>query len=287
LPFLGKVAVRIAYVTETYPPELNGVALTVERTVRHLRRHGHSLELIRPRQAAEAPLDAPDELRTLGCPIPMYPDLRLGLAAGGTLRRRFARTRPQLVHVATEGPLGWAALQAAQALRIPVSSDFRTNFHQYSRYYGFGWLSPVIHDYLRRFHNRTQRTFVPTHALRDELAATGFRRLDVVGRGVDTTLFGPGKRSAALREQWGAGDGSVLLYVGRLAAEKNVELALCGCTPPRHGWWWSATARSGAACRPSFRARTSPACSAGRRSRSTMLRPTCSSSPACRRPSAT
>jgi glycosyltransferase involved in cell wall biosynthesis len=227
LPFRGKVAVRIAYVTETYPPELNGVAITVERTVRHLRRHGHSLELIRPRQAAEAPLDAPDELRTLGCPIPMYPDLRLGLAAGGTLRRRFARTRPQLVHVATEGPLGWAALQAAHALRIPVSSDFRTNFHQYSRYYGFGWLSPVIHDYLRRFHNRTQRTFVPTHALRAELAATGFRRLDVVGRGVDTTLFGPGKRSAALREQWGAGDGPVLLYVGRLAAEKNVELALC------------------------------------------------------------
>jgi glycosyltransferase involved in cell wall biosynthesis len=219
--------VRIAYVTETYPPELNGVALTVARTVRHLRRHGHDVELIRPRQAGETALDSIEELRTAGCPIPMYPDLRIGLAAAGTLKSRFERTRPQLVHVATEGPLGWAALRAAQALRVPVSSDFRTNFHQYSRYYGFGWLSPMVHDYLRRFHNQTQRTFVPTRALRDELTEAGFERLEVVGRGVDTVLFSPDKRSAALREAWGAGDGPVLLYVGRLAAEKNVALAMC------------------------------------------------------------
>ncbi|WP_280156232.1 glycosyltransferase family 1 protein [Piscinibacter sp. XHJ-5] len=218
---------HIAYVTETYPPELNGVALTVERTVRHLRQHGHQVELIRPRQAGEAALESRTELRTAGCPIPMYPDLRMGLAASGTLKRRFERTRPQIVHIATEGPLGWAALRAAQALRLPVSSDFRTNFHQYSRYYGFGWLSPVVHDYLRRFHNRTQRTFVPTRALRDELTAAGFERLDVVGRGVDTAMFSPGRRSSVLREQWGAGEGPVLLYVGRLAAEKNVALALC------------------------------------------------------------
>ena len=218
---------RIAYVTETYPPELNGVSLTVERTVNHLRHRDHEVELIRPRQGAEAPLDSAQELRTLGCPIPMYPDLRLGLAASGTLKGRFERTQPQLVHVATEGPLGWAALRAAQALGLPVSSDFRTNFHQYSRYYGFGWLSPVVQDYLRRFHNQTQRTFVPTRAMRSELAGSGFERLEVVGRGVDTDLFTPAKRSAQLRAQWQGEEGPVLLYVGRLAAEKNVTLALC------------------------------------------------------------
>jgi len=219
--------VRIAYVTETFPPELNGVSLTVERTVRHLRQRGHVLELIRPRQAGEAPCDSPEELRTLGCPIPMYPDLRIGMAASGTLRARFEQTQPQLVHVATEGPLGWAALRAAQALDIPVTSDFRTNFHQYSRYYGFGWLSPVVHDYLRRFHNQTRTTFVPTRALARELGDAGFERLQVVGRGVDVAHFTPARRCASLREQWGAGDGPVLLYVGRLAAEKNVTLALC------------------------------------------------------------
>jgi len=220
--------VRIGFVTETYPPELNGVSLTVERTVKWLRQRGHELDLIRPRQAGEAAVDTPRELLTPGCPIPMYPDLRIGLAASGTLRARFERDRAQLVHIATEGPLGWAALRAAQALGIPVSSDFRTNFHEYSRYYGFGWLSPVVHDVLRRFHNQARVTFVPTHALRDQLARAGFERLAVVGRGVDTTLFTPDKRSPELRAQWGAtDDGPVLLYVGRLAAEKNVTLALC------------------------------------------------------------
>lgn len=217
---------RIAYVTETYPPELNGVSLTVERAVRHLRQR-HAVELVRPRQRGEAARDSAQELRTTGCPIPMYPQLRMGLVAAGSLRRRFQRTQPQLVHVATEGPLGWAALRAAHASNLPVTADFRTNFHQYSRYYGFGWLSPLVYDYLRRFHNRCQLSFVPTEAVRAELERAGFERLAVVGRGVDTVLFDPQRRSAALRRLWGAERGPVLLYVGRLAAEKNVTLALC------------------------------------------------------------
>lgn len=218
---------RIAYVTETYPPELNGVSLTVERTVRHLRGRGHHVELIRPRQPGEIPLATHDELRTLGCPIPMYADLRIGLASQATLRQRFERTAPEIVHAATEGPLGWSALHAAASLGLPVTSDFRTNFHQYSRYYGLGWLAPVVYDYLRRFHNHGQRTFVPTEAMRRELAHSGFDRVEVVGRGVDTLRFAPDKRSEALRAGWAAGRGPVLLYVGRLAAEKNVTLALC------------------------------------------------------------
>jgi glycosyltransferase involved in cell wall biosynthesis len=219
--------VRIAYVTETYPPELNGVSLTVERTVRHLRSRGHDLQLIRPRQTGEAALDSADELRTLGCPIPMYPDLRMGLASASTLRQRFEGSQPQLVHVATEGPLGRAALLAARAAGIPVTTDFRTNFHEYSRYYGFGWFSPLLMAYLRRFHNHSQRSFVPTEATRRQLAAAGFERLEVVGRGVDTRQFSPARRSAALRAAWGVGEGPVLLTVGRVAAEKNVALALC------------------------------------------------------------
>jgi glycosyltransferase involved in cell wall biosynthesis len=219
--------VRIAYVTETYPPELNGVSLTVERTVRHLRGRGHDLDLIRPRQAGEEALDSVDELRTLGCPIPMYPDLRMGLASASALRQRFEGSQPQLVHVATEGPLGRAALLAARAAGIPVTTDFRTNFHEYSHYDGFGWFSPLLMAYLRRFHNHSQRSFVPTETTRRKLAAAGFERLEVVGRGVDTRQFSPARRSDALRSAWGAGEGPVMLTVGRLAAEKNVALALC------------------------------------------------------------
>src|SRR5204862_1216401 len=121
-------------------------------------------------------------------------------------------------------PLGWAALRAARATGLPVTSDFRTNFHDYGRYYGLGWFSPLVLGYLRRFHNQGQRTFVPTEEMRRDLAAHGFERLVVVGRGVDTVRFTPDKRSADLRREWGGEPGAGLLGVGRLAAEKSVAL---------------------------------------------------------------
>ena len=217
---------RIAYVTETYPPELNGVSLTVERTVRFLRAAGHQVELIRPRQPGEPALDADDELRTAGCAIPMYREMRFGLARVGPLVARFKRTRPDVVHLATPGPLAWAALAAARALRIATSSDFRTNFHQYSRHYRLAFLAEAILGLLRRFHNLTRLTFVPTRAALAELGAAGFHHLTVVGRGVDSERFSPALRSEALRSQWQAGDAPVLLMVGRVASEKNVELGL-------------------------------------------------------------
>jgi glycosyltransferase involved in cell wall biosynthesis len=218
---------RIAYVTETWPPELNGVALTVERTVRYLRSRGHNVELIRPRQPGEPALDAADELRTAGCAIPMYRELRFGLAGRARLIRRFEQTRPEIVHLATPGPLAWAALAAARSLGIATSSDFRTNFHQYSRYYGFGFLAGTALGLLRRFHNLTRRTFVPTRSARRELAGAGFHNLTLVGRGVDTTQFSSALRSRMLRLRWDAcDDAPVFLIVGRVAAEKNVELAL-------------------------------------------------------------
>lgn len=231
---------RIAYITETWPPELNGVSLTVERMVRHLRARGHLVELIRPHQPGEARLDASDELRTAGWALPMYPDVRIGFARIETLARRFAARRPDLVHLATPGPLAWAALAAARDARIPVASDFRTNFHTYSRYYKLGFLSNAALALLRRFHNLTGRTFVPTHATQRELAAVGFHNLSVVGRGVDIDRFTPARRSEALRASWGVDAAEaggvaapVFLAVGRVAAEKNVELGLAACARVR------------------------------------------------------
>jgi len=131
--------------------------------------------------------------------------------------------RPDVVHIATEGPLGWSALQAAKVLKLPVTSDFRTNFHSYSKHYGVGWLRKPIVAYLRKFHNATACTMVPTQALRAELLQHGFLNLKVVARGVDTQLFNPAKRSEALRSTWQAKPETVVLIsVGRLAAEKNL-----------------------------------------------------------------
>jgi len=223
-------SLRIAVVTETWPPEVNGVAVTVARTVEGLRARGHDLQLVRPRQTHGDAAGDPQSMQEVllrGLPIPRYPHLRMGLPATGALVSLWAHKRPDVVHVATEGPLGWSALQAARRLRLPVTTDFRTNFHAYSRHYGMGWLYKPIASYLRRFHNRAGCTMVPTESLRSELQAAGFQRTLVVARGVDTQRFTPLLRSDALRSSWGAGPGdTVVLHVGRLAPEKNLDTLL-------------------------------------------------------------
>ncbi len=225
-PFPVRIPVRIAYVTETYPPELNGVAATAARTIEHLQLRGWKIDLVRPRQPHESALDSPDELRTRGLALPMYPDLRIGLATSERLAARWERQRPTVVHVATEGPLGLAAVRAAHRLALPVTSDYRTNFHWYISHYGMPWAQAPVFAYLRHFHNRTDRCFVPTPALKAQLEAARFERVEVVGRGVDSARFSPQHRCAELRASWGVrADEPVVLHVGRLAAEKNVRLA--------------------------------------------------------------
>ena len=221
---------RIALVTETYPPEINGVAMTLKWMVEGLVERGHRVQLIRPRQACDESAQGGKpytEMLARGCKVPRYEGLHFGLPARTWLQKHWQRQRPDLVHVATEGPLGWSAVSAARKLRIPVTSDFHTNFDHYSRHYGIGWLRKPLSAYLRSFHNRTLRTFVPTLALCNDLKGQGYRDVDVVARGVDTVLFDPARRDPLLRAGWGATDESpVLLYVGRLAAEKNIGLAL-------------------------------------------------------------
>jgi glycosyltransferase involved in cell wall biosynthesis len=224
-------SLRISIVTETYPPEINGVAATLAQIVEGLHYRNHDVQLVRPRQAAHELVDRSerfDEVLMRGLPIPHYPGLRMGMPAKRSLVQLWARHRPDIVHIATEGPLGWSALKAALQLKLPVCSDFRTNFQAYSRHYGMKWLNKPIMAYLRKFHNLTRCTMVPTEALRRDLQAYGFQGLTVVSRGVDTRRFDPAKRSEALRAQWEAGgaDDLVVACVGRLAPEKNLDVLL-------------------------------------------------------------
>jgi glycosyltransferase involved in cell wall biosynthesis len=217
---------HVALVTETYPPEVNGVALTLARLVGGLREQGCRVQLVRPRQNGDD-TGGPDEFLVPGLPIPGYPGLRFGLPAHRSLRSRWLRERPDIVHVATEGPLGAAAVGAARALGLPVSSGFHTNFRAYSRHYRLGWLRGLVGGHLRRFHNRTDLTLAPTARLAEELRTEGYRRVEVLARGVDTALFNPARRSQALRDGWDVGpEDLVVAYIGRLAPEKNLALVL-------------------------------------------------------------
>jgi glycosyltransferase involved in cell wall biosynthesis len=217
---------RIVYVTETWPPEINGVAMTAARTVTHLRAAGHQVDLVRPRQAGE--LFRPDSDASelvFGMPIPMYKEARFGVPLPGQLKRLLRSNPPDVVHVATEGLLGYAAVRAAVSLGIPVSSDFRTRFDVYTRFYAPAFMTRVVNRYLQRFHNRCAVTFCPTQELQRQLMSEGFERVEVSARGVDCDLLSPQHRSEVLRQRWGA-RGPVALSVGRLAAEKNLDLTV-------------------------------------------------------------
>ena len=223
-------SLRIAVVTETWPPEVNGVAMTLAKLVQGLSHRNHDVQLIRPRQTkTDSPMNdtSLEEVLMRGMPIPRYPELKLGLPSKKTLVKTWTLRRPDVVHIATEGPLGWSALQAAKVLKLPVTSDFRTNFQSYSKHYGVGWLRKPIVAYLRKFHNATACTMVPTRELMRTLSENGFANLKVVSRGVDTKLFNISKRDTSLRSSWGATDNTkVLISVGRMAPEKNLDQVL-------------------------------------------------------------
>ncbi|MBB5941320.1 glycosyltransferase family 1 protein [Xanthomonas sp. 3307] len=216
---------RYAIVTETYPPEVNGVALTVQGLELGLRARGHSVDVVRPRQAGDAD---PADLRLVrGAALPRYPGLKFGLPAPRRLTRLWQAAPPDAVYIATEGPLGWSALRSARRLGIPIATGFHTRFDEYLPQYGAAWLQSTALRWMRRFHNQAQATLVPTRELRDFLATQGFERVRLLARAVDSKQFEPQRRDPQLRQQWGLQDDDcAVLYVGRIASEKNLPLAV-------------------------------------------------------------
>lgn len=225
---------RVALVTETFAPEVNGVAMTLGKLVTGMQAKGHRVQVVRPFQAREmanAPSagsdDEVDEVLVWGLPIPGYGDMRFGFPCGRRLARLWQAHRPDVVHVATEGPLGWSAVATARAMGLPVTSSFHTNFDSYAHHYRLGLLKSAIEGYLRYFHNRTQATLVPAHAMLQALQERGYQNLGLMPRGVALAQFSPTRRSEALRAHWGMGPQDlVVLHVGRLAREKNVDTLL-------------------------------------------------------------
>lgn len=216
---------RIAIVTETYAPDLNGVARTLVALVGELRRLGHQVNLVRPNPRGEAMPLEDGEVRVMGMAIPGYNAMQFGFPAGARLREIWKQERPDIVHIDTEGPLGYSAISAARALQIPLTTSLHTHFHVYMRHYGLPWLGAPALAYLRHFHNSAEFTLIPTEDQRVQLSADGLHKLRVLGRGVNGELFSPRKRNPALRAAWGADDKTpVAIYVGRLAAEKNTRL---------------------------------------------------------------
>lgn len=221
---------RVTLVTETFAPEINGVAMTLGMLTQSLMHRGHSLQIVRPRQSADdTPIqtDRQQDILVGGFPIPFYRELKFGFPSEALLIKHWKQNRPDIVHVATEGPLGLSSINAARKLNLPVTSSFHTNFQSYTSHYGIGLLKKPIDTYLRWLHNRTMTTLAPTLAMVNALNDRGYKNVNLFSRGVAIEHFSPTQRSSALRKSWGADESDiVVLYVGRLAREKNVNLVL-------------------------------------------------------------
>jgi glycosyltransferase involved in cell wall biosynthesis len=226
---LVRPRLRIAIVTETWPPEINGVAMSMMQLCQGLQRLGHKILLVRPIQKEVCIEFHPDqECLVLSQPVPKYPSVQFGWPQYLKVSKAFEKFAPDVVHIVTEGPLGLTALQAAKSKKIAVSSGFHSAFHDFSRFFDLAFLVKPIQRYLTWFHNSTDVTCVPSQFTEQALRSFGVTcPLVVVGRGVDVEKFSPKHRSQKLRQSWGADtDTRVMLYVGRLSPEKEVDVLI-------------------------------------------------------------
>ncbi len=209
-------------VTDTFAPDVNGVAMTLGRLTNALITRGHRIRVIRSGEKS-----ASGEAAIASIPMPGYKEVRIGMPGPFKLRKRWTKRRPDVIYVATESPLGISAVSVAKALGIPVITGFHTNFHQYLSKYRLGLLQPAAMSYLRHIHSRADVTLAPSIEVVKMLEDEGIFHARLLGRGVDTELFDPQHRDHQLRSSWGANEENcVYLTVGRVAAEKNLSLAI-------------------------------------------------------------
>lgn len=223
---------KIALITETFPPQINGVSRTLGRLADFLVSQGHEVLVVHPRYADKGVSEIAQQLvhsyelvEMPAWPLPFYREVVLPRPPLGRYKQALDAFKPDLVHIATEAGLGLSALRFCRKRGWPVVSSFHTNFDAYARHYRLTWLVPAIAGYLRWFHNRTAATFVPSQTIIHRLEGLGFERLKLWPRGVETSHFRPDRPGAlAVREQFGIPANAVVVgHCGRLAPEKNTN----------------------------------------------------------------
>jgi phosphatidylinositol alpha 1,6-mannosyltransferase len=219
---------RIAIITESFPPDVNGVAHCVVRVAENLVRKGHHPLVIAPESAraasgADAQFPYPVE-RVPSVPLPGYPTFRIGLPTPRT-RRAIARHGTQLVHLASPVALGAWGSHVAKAMNLPMVAVYQTDLPNYARAYRLGAVTEAFAwRWLRDIHNAAGRTLAPSSVTAADLLEHGMERVWLWGRGVDTERFHPAHRDERLRAELAPGGELIVGYVGRLAAEKRVDL---------------------------------------------------------------
>ncbi|MEM1278978.1 MAG: glycosyltransferase family 1 protein [Cyanobacteria bacterium P01_D01_bin.6] len=214
---------RIALFTETFLPKVDGIVTRLKHTVEHLQRLGHDVMVFCPEGGLKSYKGA-QIYGVSGLAFPLYPELKLALPRPsiGEALEAFA---PDLIHIVNPAVLGMAGLFYAKTLSVPLMASYHTHLPKYLEHYGLGMFEGLMWELIKAVHNQARINLVTSTAMQDELSEHGVERVQVWQRGVDTELFRPELASREMRDRLSQGhpDAPILLYVGRLSAEKEVD----------------------------------------------------------------
>jgi len=215
---------RVCVFSDTYLPQVNGVSNTVHRLKESMDTSGIDNMLVVPGDANTQYHD--NTLRFDGLNFFLYPELKLVLPRYSEIKEQLDRFKPDLIHLVTEFSLGLAGLKYARDHAVPIVSSYHTNFPDYLKYYNFQFLEEVIWKYLKWFHSFSRINYCPTSVTLLKLQEKGFNNLELWSRGIDSKRFNPGWRDHLIREKYAAHNEPLLLYVGRLAPEKELSVLM-------------------------------------------------------------
>jgi glycosyltransferase involved in cell wall biosynthesis len=214
---------RIALFTETFLPKVDGIVTRLSHTVDHLQRMGDQVMVFSPdgglREYRGAKICG-----IPGFPLPLYPELKLALPRP-SIRQQLEDFCPDLIHIVNPAVLGLGGLYYAKSLDVPLVASYHTHLPKYLEHYGLGMLEGVLWELLKALHNQAQINLCTSTAMQDALTSHGIERVEVWQKGVDTELFRPELASQEMRSHLSQGhpDSPILLYVGRLSAEKEID----------------------------------------------------------------
>ena len=215
---------RIAFFTETFLPKVDGIVTRLTKTLPHLVEAGDEVLIFCPEGAPDSHAGA-QVVGVPAMPLPLYPELKLALPRPA-VSEALERFRPDLVHVVNPAVLGLGGIWLAKTRNFPLVASYHTHLPKYLEHYGMGMLEPLLWELLKAAHNQAELNLCTSTAMVDELAAKGIEHTALWQRGVDTELFRPELAKPAMRARLHGGHsdtGNLLLYIGRLSAEKQIE----------------------------------------------------------------
>ena len=214
---------RIALFTETFLPKVDGIVTRLRHTIEHLERNGDRVLVVAP-EGGLTEYKGAKVYGIPGMPLPLYPELKLALPPIGT-KSAIEKFQPDLIHVVNPAVLGVGGIYYAKTLNVPLVASYHTHLPQYLQHYGLGALEGVLWELLKAAHNKAELNLCTSSAMVKELINHGIERVDLWQRGVDTDMFQPHLASRQMRSRLSQGhpEDPLLLYVGRVSAEKQID----------------------------------------------------------------